>query len=416
LKGNIIAGDKLESLFRDYFKQELEHPDPRNAAREMAQQLRERNYILCQLGQDNFAFVHRTFLEYFCASALVRQSLREASSLEFLKTQVFAPHWRDESWHEVLRLIAGMDDQLPVEHVAKIIDFLLTEKDDGYEFHNIFLAANCCLEIRNPRSLGQSRIRVTDALLRLVRFDFPYIYYPHEEEARRRKEIHAKAVRFLANPQLFDQAHSWLKDRAANDDSGSVRRVAVLELARRWKDDPDTLPCLKDRAAKDDHPEVRHAAVLELALGWKDDPDALPMFEDYISKDLNKSLRVEAMLRLARIRKDDPDTLLWLKDRAANDGSGSVRRAAVRELARGWKDDPDTLPWLKDCAVKDESPAAGEYEWMGGMRGAAIEAIFRGWPDDPGTLPLLRERAENDPTPWLREKAKRLADEIEAKR
>jgi hypothetical protein len=35
LKGNIIAGDKLEALFRDYFKQELEHPKPRKAAREM---------------------------------------------------------------------------------------------------------------------------------------------------------------------------------------------------------------------------------------------------------------------------------------------------------------------------------------------------------------------------------------------
>ncbi|MFN8003414.1 MAG: hypothetical protein U0X75_20635 [Acidobacteriota bacterium] len=47
LKGNLIAGDELKRLFRDYFKQELEHPDPRNAAREMVQQLRERNYILC---------------------------------------------------------------------------------------------------------------------------------------------------------------------------------------------------------------------------------------------------------------------------------------------------------------------------------------------------------------------------------
>jgi hypothetical protein len=49
------------------------------------------------------------------------------------------------------------------------------------------------------------------------------------------------------------------------------------------------------------------------------------------------------------------------------------------------------------------------------VRDVAIEAIARGWPNDPGTLPLLRERAENDPTPWLREKAKRLADEIEAR-
>ncbi|MCI0488865.1 MAG: NACHT domain-containing protein [Blastocatellia bacterium] len=315
LKGNIIAGEDLERLLRDYFRQEMEHPDPRNAAREMVRQLRERNYILCLLGEENFAFVHRTMLEYFCASAFVRQSLREESSLDFLKRQVFAAHWRDESWREVLRLIAGMDEQVPVEHVAKIVDFLLEEKDESHESRNIFLAADCCLEVRNPRSLGRSRARVTDALLRLVRFDFPYFYEEREYEVvRRRNEIRAKAVRALANPQLFDQARSWIEERCRSD-------------------------------------------------------------QDWV-----------------------------------------VRQAAVGELARGWKDDADTLPLLKDRAARDESPAAGVEEWLGGVRNAAIEAIFRGWPDDPGTLDLLRERAKNGPTPWLREKAKRWADQIEARR
>ncbi|MGH9835634.1 MAG: hypothetical protein ACREBD_09880 [Blastocatellia bacterium] len=100
-----------------------------------------------------------------------------------------------------------MDDQVPVEHVTKIIDFLLEEKDESYKFHNIFLAANCCLEVRNCRSLGHSRTSVTDALLRLVRFDFPHSY-PELEEAPNLDEIRVKAVHFLANPQLFDQAHS----------------------------------------------------------------------------------------------------------------------------------------------------------------------------------------------------------------
>ena len=30
-----------------------------------------------------------------------------------------------------------------------------------------------------------------------------------------------------------------------------MRQAAVQELARGWKDDPDTLPLLKDRAARD---------------------------------------------------------------------------------------------------------------------------------------------------------------------
>ena len=320
LKGNLIAGDELERLFRDYFKQELEHPDPRNAAREMVQQLRERNYILCLQGHENFSFVHRTLLEYFCASALVRQSLQAESSVEFLKQEVFAPHWRDESWHEVLRLIAGMDDQVPVQRVAELIDFLLAEKDDDYEFHNIFLAANCCLEVRNPRALGDTRTRATDALLQLSQFDFPYYYELFEGEARRRDEIRTKAVRHLANPQLFDSAQAWLKERATKDDNWAVRQAAVQEIARGWKDDPDTLTILKDRASKDNDNDVRQAAVQELARGWK----------------------------------DDPDTLTWLKDRASKDDNWAVRQAAVQELARGWKDDPDTLTWLKDSAAKDD--------------------------------------------------------------
>jgi predicted NACHT family NTPase len=415
----------------------------------MAQQLRERNYILCLLGQDNFAFVHRTLLEYFCASALVRQSLRAESSVEFLKHEVFGPHWRDEVWHEVLRLIAGMDDQAPVERVAEVIDFLLLEKDEGYEFHNIFLAANCCLEVRNPRVLGLTRTRVTDALLLVVRLDFPDFYNDFENKAIRRHEIRAKAVRLLANPQLFDTAYSWLKDQAAKDDSWSVRQAAVQELARGWKDNPDTLPWLKERAAKDDFYSVREAAVQELARGWKDDPDTLSILKDRAEKDDFYSVRQAAVQELARgwkddqetlpilkaratqddsgsVRKaavqelargwkDDPETLPILKARATQDDSGSVRKAAVQELARGWKDHPDTLPLLKDRAVNDPSPAAELEKWRGGVRDAAIEAIFRGWPDDPGTLLLLRERAENDPTPWLREKAKRLADEIEAR-
>ncbi|MBK9315535.1 MAG: HEAT repeat domain-containing protein [Acidobacteria bacterium] len=56
-----------------------------------------------------------------------------------------------------------------------------------------------------------------------------------------------------------------LKDRASKDDNGAVRKAAVQELARGWKDDPGTLPLLKDRASKDEDNDVRQAAVQELA-------------------------------------------------------------------------------------------------------------------------------------------------------
>ncbi|MFM7236384.1 MAG: HEAT repeat domain-containing protein, partial [Cyanobium sp.] len=53
----------------------------------------------------------------------------------------------------------------------------------------------------------------------------------------------------------------------------SVRQSAVQELARAFKDDPDTLPILKSRAQSDEDSDVRQSAVQELVRGWRDDPD-----------------------------------------------------------------------------------------------------------------------------------------------
>jgi hypothetical protein len=39
----------------------------------------------------------------------------------------------------------------------------------------------------------------------------------------------------------------WLKQRAVSDEDVDVRRAAVQELARGWKEDPETLLILKQR-------------------------------------------------------------------------------------------------------------------------------------------------------------------------
>jgi HEAT repeat protein len=56
-----------------------------------------------------------------------------------------------------------------------------------------------------------------------------------------------------------------LKERATSDSEGYVRQAAIQELARGWKEDPETLSILKQRAASDENGDVRYAAVKELA-------------------------------------------------------------------------------------------------------------------------------------------------------
>jgi HEAT repeat protein len=63
-----------------------------------------------------------------------------------------------------------------------------------------------------------------------------------------------------------------LKQRAQTDDDSFMRCAAVEELARNFKNDPNTLPILKQRAQNDNR-FVRGAAVRELARNFKHDPD-----------------------------------------------------------------------------------------------------------------------------------------------
>jgi predicted NACHT family NTPase len=63
--------------------------------------------MLCFMGGGNYAFMHRTFLEYFCAEAIVdRFQVEQTLTIDALKTEIFG-HWPDETWHEVLRLVAS---------------------------------------------------------------------------------------------------------------------------------------------------------------------------------------------------------------------------------------------------------------------------------------------------------------------
>jgi hypothetical protein len=387
-RGNIITRRDLERILLEYLTGTLLVERPRGLADALVEQLRGQNFILCDVGNNHYAFVHRTFLEYFCAEAFVQQF--EASlDLAYLRDQVFGPHWQDEGWHETLCLIAGIVGKKSPDHVKQIVEFLLKETDPSFQFHNLFLAGRCCKEMRNPRILGAVSDDVRMALEGLLRFDYPYFYEAWEDEAERRDSLQAKTVEALVSGQLLDQPLTWLKEHAANDDSWTVRSAAAQEVARGWKDSTDTLPWLKHRATNDDNVDVRSAAVRELARGWKDDPDTVPWLKDRAANDDNWEVRRAVVQELARGWKDHSDTMRWLNDLVANDAEGAVRSAAVHELARGWKDDPDTLRLLKDCATKDDN-------WE--VRQAAVEELARGWKDGPETERLLRDLAANDAT------------------
>ena len=387
LAGNIISREDLRQTITDSLRG-LMGTEANTCANFIVEQLRERNFILCFLGgynEDYFAFVHRTFLEYFCAWEYVRQFEKQKTLELNGLIQVFREHWRDESWHEVLRLMAGM---LDAKFTGDILEYLIGENGEAEGFSNLFLAAQCVSEVKNRNDIADIAGRLRDRVKELTKYGNITASTP-EEYNNLVYEIWTQAVAAFAATWKDDpETLPWLKQRAESDDHPVVQKAAVQELAHGWKDDPETLRILKQCVQSEHHPVIRLIAVEELAYGWNDDPEILLILKQCVQSDDFSILRQVAVHRLADWWKDDPGTLPWLKQCVQSAHDEDVRRIAVQHLAHEWKNDPKTLPILKQCAQSDDHPS---------VRQAAVQELARGWKDDPEIFELLCEIAINDP-------------------
>jgi HEAT repeats len=395
LAGNIISATDLENILTDYLRGIVEKGEPRMVARQMIHQLRTRNFILCYLVADSYAFVHRTFLEYFCAWEFVWQ-FKETQMLtvERLKNEVFAPHWQDESWHEVLRLISGMID---AKFVAEMIDYLLDRKVDKLAFldnqrkqkkeglSNLLLAANCFVEIRNKKTIDSKSI--SDRLIKALQCELEMEKAPHRGSGRdlNRETAYALTNLVAAVGQNNLQILEWLKDCLNFGSSLSYVRIgAVNSIAHTWKDNPDTLTWLKYHA-ENNPGNIGNVSVHAIARGWKNDSHTLIWLKHHAEKFGTTS--GSAVYAIAHGWKDNPAILPWLKYHVQNDNSWNIRHDVINAIVYSSKHDSDTLPMLKHCAQHDDY-------WP--VRHAAVSALAYGWKDDPETLPIVKYRAQYD--------------------
>ena len=172
LADNLIDEHSLETTLESGLKG-IPNLRAGRAARALIEQLRGRNFMLSSVGGRSYAFVHRTFLEYFCAVEIrERFQTDQTLTLEQLKVEIFG-HWADESWHEVLCLLAGM---IAPRFVAQILEYLLEQPDPKQTCHAIFLAARCLSEVRKRNELGAIAPRVLDNVKALVGFDLNFFH------------------------------------------------------------------------------------------------------------------------------------------------------------------------------------------------------------------------------------------------
>jgi len=385
LKGNLIDGLTLTKLIEDYLQNDVHFAQARAAARAVVEHLRQRNFILCFVGADSYAFVHRTFLEYFCAADFVHQfNVAKTLDLDGL-IALFDQHCGDDEWREVLRLICGQIDQT---FVGRIVERLATQTnleqwDGETPLPEFPLAAYCLAEVRNvARNENVGRILMRRSIQMVTgqeggRLDMEAFLLSDFASACSALGVSWPGRAELAQVALSQVDHfpefgygpffwphlvaSVIADRdlvnklavtTRGKRSYRVRVGALQALAEKWPDQT-TYDLLVERAAQDDSEDACSAALQALAEKWP----------DQTTRDL-------------------------LAQRAAGDDNEHTRSAALQLLAEKWPDQT-TRDLLAQRAVQDDNA---------GNRSAALQALAKMWPDQT-TRDLFAQRAVEAPDP-----------------
>jgi hypothetical protein len=431
-RANFIDGTTLTSLIEDYLHTELRFQQAKAVARALVEQLRGRNFMMCDLGADSYAFVHRTFLEYFCAADIVHQFNVAKTLSEPDLIALFDAHCRDDDWREVLRLICGQIDE---QFVGRIVEHLATRTDlekwnGDTALPELPLAIWCLSEVRSQTKTGSAARDLLNIVCRMYEHNRSMNQQLCEDcadaakECWQRQELspylewwQGETIGQLFWPQFFatvtgdrlavielskhdrwtlrwgafkSLAVNWpdettrelLAQRAVQDDYQYPRSAALRALAEKWPDET-TRELLAQRAVQDDNSEPRRAALRALAEKWPDLATRELLAQRTVQDD-HQSPRSAALQALSE-KWPDETTRELLAQRAVQDHHYEPRRAALRALAEKWPDET-TRELLAQRAVQDDHQSP---------RSAALQALSEKWPDET-TRELLAQRAVQD--------------------
>jgi len=407
LSGNYIYGDQLQAEFAGYLTDRYYGQNRDTAetiASAMIEQLRERNFILALYGANLYGFVHRAFLEFFCASAFVTKFERTRDlTIDQIKTTIFGAHWTDQAWHEVLRLICGMIDET---FAGELIDYLSndvkTENDMRRRYGlNLILAAQCLTEIRNLEILAEP----ARSLLQRI-----CAYLDTVSSARQKRFLLFRygGVQFLRGlmPSVDSIGPKWpnrqvLADwltahppfgrpsRGLLNLFGSVHRFAALLgsfIGAIGEGNDEIRFILVDYLSRDD-PSYREIVPSALVRGWRHNPETFTLMRQLAVFDTNSFVRSAAHRQIVEAFRYDPQTLPLLRNWAANAEHEDIRVRSIGSLAQHFRTNAETMPFIKELATISDQPR---------VRGAAIQALGTYFGGVPEIFQFLRERATGD--------------------
>ncbi|MEM6500862.1 MAG: HEAT repeat domain-containing protein [Cyanobacteria bacterium P01_C01_bin.89] len=405
--GNAIGKDDLERIFIEEFQAQQRSGDLKELAASLREQLRGRNFILCDLGGSYYGFVHRTFLEFFCADEIavrfnrrdepnVRDSLSPSKLVAF-----FLDHWRDQGWHEVLRLLAG---SIPAGFVGPAITKLLGEEDNSKKTA-LLLAAECLLEVRDTPLLEELQSQVQELLVKIV-VDEDYYLVDYDDyftfgslnsiDNRLLKRVLGTIAGLGRGSQkTFELFVDWIE----NDSHKDVRRAAVESLVQHYGDHSETFQFLIERVKVDANQDVRHAAVEVLVQHYGDHPETFDLAVEVGKTDNVFNMISTAVKFLMQHYGDHPETFDVTVEVGRTDSTFKMISTVVDFLVQRYGDRPETFELFVKRLKKHANPD---------VRYAAVDFLAQRYGDRPETLNVLVEQAKADSSSYVRRAAMKV--------
>lgn len=353
LAGNYIHRHELQTEFEAYLKERYNQStaDAAKIARAMIDQFRERNFILSLYGANLYGFVHRAFLEYFCAWEYVWEFERAKEiTIEQLKENVYGKHCEDQSWHEVLLIVCGM---LEEKFAGEIIDYLT---DDVYFLSplyffkpwNISLAVRCLSQVRNMNLVAEPAKWLLQEIFNLVDrfiFDGPgfvdqYIMPSVEMIGKEWPNRHV-IIDWLEKPRMYplEKFSPAVVGRFVGLIGGGLDKVYKEVLSFKGLEEVEYPLEIAFRdffhSDKEEDSNYLIFSMFVLATGWHDDPNTFTLIEAHALSNSTKIVRDAALACMATYYKNDPRAVLILQDAAPDDMVQDLREVARKLLEQG---------------------------------------------------------------------------------
>ena len=347
-RGRELNALKLEPLLRiisAYLRKQFHRP-PGEAdafAAEILNHVRERTYILAEVGDGIFGFVHRTFMEYFAAAELKAGFGDRKADFDWLRG-LYAQNWQRDDWREVLLLLMAMLAD-PANNFAmdEVIEHVRRLPVKGQPLQLAF-AVRCIGEAGRiadvPWAQGLMDELVT-SIAAVARRGSEESIGEYLDQALAAFSTAATVISIQAG--TLERIDQLFRAKAMRERMAGWQ----LQLATRSREERFLFAL---GALGDEEEAIRRGAIAALEREWPGREEAGTALVEVLRNDKFVRVRQHALEALERGWRRNTAVLDALKSRARIESSGSFAAFSIGYLRRVWFGDGNGLAVVFDLA------------------------------------------------------------------